>query len=132
MDVNVQPNYVRVTIKGKILQLTLPSEVLTDTSIASRNVVTGNLVVIMPRLNPLTMVVKPQTHSTNKVSRDKSKSTKVVQSGSNISKRELLEIGPPKNNLDFSKIYKDPKLKKKYNSKNSRDFIDNPDVPSLE
>ena len=48
LDVDVQPNFVRVTIKGQLLQLTLPTEVQSDRSIAQRSNASGDLVVTMP------------------------------------------------------------------------------------
>ncbi|XP_015116025.1 protein tilB homolog [Diachasma alloeum] len=138
LNVDVQPNYVRVTIKGKVLQLTLPCEILTDKSTAKRNTVTGNLVINMPRMSPLTTITKRLNNSTNKFG-EGNRSPKVIKSGSTITKRELLEIGPPATDLDFSKIYKDPKTLKQAalkgnlsEKKASDDFVDDPDVPPLE
>ena len=48
LDVDVQPNFVRVTIKGQLLQLTLPTEVQSGRSIAQRSNASGDLVVTMP------------------------------------------------------------------------------------
>ena len=50
VDVDVQPFYVRVTLKGKILQLRLHAEVKPDSSTAKRSQVTGNLLVTMPKV----------------------------------------------------------------------------------
>lgn len=52
IDVDVQPEYVRVTLKGEVLQLVLREEVSTDNSKAQRSQTTGHLVVTMPKLNP--------------------------------------------------------------------------------
>ncbi|XP_061879011.1 dynein axonemal assembly factor 11 isoform X3 [Entelurus aequoreus] len=49
MDVDVQPMYIRVTIKGKIFQLLLPSEVKPDSSTAKRSQTTGHLLINMPK-----------------------------------------------------------------------------------
>ena len=48
IDADVQPDYVRVTIKGQVLQLALAHEVAVDASSAQRSQATGNLVLIMP------------------------------------------------------------------------------------
>ncbi|KAK2142007.1 hypothetical protein LSH36_1006g00020 [Paralvinella palmiformis] len=48
-DVDVQPTYVRVTIKGKVLQLVLQEEVKPDSSTAKRSQTTGHLVITMPK-----------------------------------------------------------------------------------
>ena len=59
VDVDVQPNYVRVTMKGKILQLRLNSEVKPDSSTAKRSQVTGHLLVMMPKV--IEDVIEPGT-----------------------------------------------------------------------
>ncbi|XP_058447987.1 protein tilB [Malaya genurostris] len=53
VQVDVQPNYVRATIKGKIFQMALNDEVKTDTSLCQRSSITGHLLIIMPKLNRL-------------------------------------------------------------------------------
>lgn len=50
MEVDVQPIYVKVVVKGKIFQFVLPEEVYTDRSVAQRSQTTGHLVVRMPRV----------------------------------------------------------------------------------
>nr|XP_061794959.1 LOW QUALITY PROTEIN: dynein axonemal assembly factor 11-like [Nerophis lumbriciformis] len=49
MDVDVQPTYVRVSIKGKTFQMVLPAEVKPDSSTALRSQTTGHLLLHMPR-----------------------------------------------------------------------------------
>lgn len=49
IDVDLQPSYVRITIKGKVLQLLLPAEVNPDKAIAQRSTTTGHLKLIMPK-----------------------------------------------------------------------------------
>ncbi|KAF8570993.1 hypothetical protein P879_02195 [Paragonimus westermani] len=49
VDCDIQTNYVRVTLRGKILQLALPEDVQPDRSEAKRSQITGNLVVTMPK-----------------------------------------------------------------------------------
>ncbi|XP_012151544.2 touch insensitive larva B [Megachile rotundata] len=99
LDVDVQPNYVRVTIKGKALQLTLPCEVSVSGSTAERNTTNGTLVVTMPRLEPVPVVgnafVKNEKHSGT-----------LQPQRSSTSMREYLEIGPASDDLDFSRIVK--------------------------
>ncbi|XP_067385269.1 dynein axonemal assembly factor 11 isoform X2 [Channa argus] len=54
LDVDVQPTYARVHVKGKIFQIALPAEVKPDSSNAQRSQSTGHLVLTMPREeNPL-------------------------------------------------------------------------------
>ncbi|XP_042110026.1 dynein axonemal assembly factor 11 isoform X3 [Ovis aries] len=50
IDVDVQPTYVRVMVKGKPFQLVLPAEVKPDSSFAKRSQTTGHLVVCMPKV----------------------------------------------------------------------------------
>ncbi|KAM9789473.1 dynein axonemal assembly factor 11 [Neosynchiropus ocellatus] len=49
LDVDVQPTYARVTVKGKIFQIVLPAEVKPDSSAAQRSQTTGHLLLTMPR-----------------------------------------------------------------------------------
>ncbi|XP_034947440.1 protein tilB homolog [Chelonus insularis] len=137
LEVDIQPSYIRVTIKGKILQLRLPCEVLTDKSFARRNVITGNLIITMPRLDPLPTIAKPPNYSDKKSLKDNK--SQIVRSGVLSTKRELLEIGPPKDDMDFSKIYQDPKkshiishVNKTHNEVVTDNYVDNPEVPPLE
>jgi len=51
IEADVQPTYLRVLIKGKLLQLTLPEEISPDRSLAQRNKHTGHLVITMPKVN---------------------------------------------------------------------------------
>ena len=49
-EVDVEPNYVRITVKGKVFQLRLDSEVRCDAATAERTEATGKLTVTMPRV----------------------------------------------------------------------------------
>lgn len=51
MTCDVQPWYVRVTVKGKPLQLVLMEEVRPGQAVARRSQVTGHLVVTMPKVS---------------------------------------------------------------------------------
>ncbi|XP_015586664.1 protein tilB homolog [Cephus cinctus] len=130
LEVDVQPRYVRVTIKGKVLQLTLPCEVLTQKSSVKRNVVTGHLVITMPRLNQLETIRK-----SSRIEKKVFPKVTVNATGP-ISKRELLEIGPPRDEMDFSKIVRKdgqkPSKQKSQEMTTPRNFVDNPEVPPLE
>lgn len=50
ITVDVQPNYVRATIKGKIFQMALSSEVRCTDATSKRSMVTGHLLITMPKL----------------------------------------------------------------------------------
>lgn len=51
IQVNVNPTYISVRIKGKLTQLRLDEEVYSDKSIIKRSEITGELVVTMPKVN---------------------------------------------------------------------------------
>lgn len=55
LDVDVQPTYVRVTIRKKILQLVLDEEVKIDESSAKRLIGSKLLEITMPKVSYLTM-----------------------------------------------------------------------------
>lgn len=50
LSVDIQPTFVRVTLKGKSLQLALSEEVMPDSSTAKRSQTTGYLVLTMPKV----------------------------------------------------------------------------------
>ncbi|NXF03734.1 TILB protein, partial [Smithornis capensis] len=49
LEVDVQPTYIRVLVKGKPFQFVLPEEVKPDSSSAKRSQTTGHLLVTMPK-----------------------------------------------------------------------------------
>lgn len=49
--VDLEVNYVRVTVKNKIFQLALVQEIKVDESSSKRSQITGDLLIIMPKLN---------------------------------------------------------------------------------
>lgn len=134
--------YIRVTVKGKILQLTLPCEVSIEKSTVQRNTITGSLVITMSRLNPSTVIVKKK--ESEEMEKKKKKETiehKTIVQASTTSRRALLEIGPPTDIIDFLRVTKDsslsatnPTQKNSINEpkKQLEYFEDNLDVPPLE
>ncbi|ERE63007.1 putative protein TILB like protein [Cricetulus griseus] len=54
IEVDVQPTYVRVMVKGKPFQLALSAEVQPDSSSAKRSQTTGHLLISMPKNNQTT------------------------------------------------------------------------------
>lgn len=48
LQADVQPTFVRLLAKGRLLQLVLPAEVRPDASAAQRSRTTGNLLITMP------------------------------------------------------------------------------------
>jgi protein TilB len=52
LQVDVQPTFVRLLIKGRLLQLVVPEEVRPDAATAQRSKLTGDLLLTMPKLDP--------------------------------------------------------------------------------
>lgn len=50
IDVDAQPNYVRVTVKGKVFQLAFDDEIRTSDAQTQRSLTTGHLLIKMPKL----------------------------------------------------------------------------------
>lgn len=139
LDIDIEPNYIRVMIKGKIFQLHLPEEVDITNSSAKRSEITGHLVVTMPKVNTgeIKKIIKLEKGSILKKPKDNK--NEFCDHGSGQSKRELLEIGSGDNVLDFTKITKNNNIPSHVNprfnlcgKKVSDGFIDNPEVPDLE
>uniref|UniRef100_A0A5F4VXH2 Leucine-rich repeat-containing protein 6 n=1 Tax=Callithrix jacchus TaxID=9483 RepID=A0A5F4VXH2_CALJA len=72
IDVDVQPTYVRVMIKGKPFQLVLPAEVRPDSSSAKRSQTTGHLVICMPKVGEV-ITGGQQAFKSMKTTSDKSR-----------------------------------------------------------
>jgi len=49
IDVDLQPEYVRLDIKGRITQLSIPEEVIVEKSKVQRSTTTGVLQLTMPK-----------------------------------------------------------------------------------
>lgn len=138
VDVDVQPNYVRVTIKGKIFQLHLPAEVNTTNSTAQRSQTSGRLTITMPKANPVIRKSVTKTDAVNKRETQLYTENNNDDFHSEQSKREFLEIGSSKHALDFTKMTKleskpdfiDPRMKLGVKEP-SPGFVDNPEVPNL-
>lgn len=144
IDVDVQPTYVRVTVKGKVFQLALSDEVNPDSSSAKRSQTTGHLIISMPKVR---QVVKPLNKTLlTKNDTSPSRQKQDAQLSSELSKHsrthhERLEIEPKINSdMDFSKIANNGKNKTKQRESGrvnsipeSREesFVDDPDVPPL-
>ncbi|XP_045037627.2 dynein axonemal assembly factor 11 [Desmodus rotundus] len=135
IDVDVQPTYVRVTVKGKPFQLVLPAEVKPDSSSARRSQTTGHLVVCMPKVGEVvtggqraSRSVKSTSDSGREQTQDRSKRT------------EKLEVDPSKHSFpDVANIVQGEKHRPRrvrpepevIPSEEDPDFEDNPEVPPL-
>lgn len=96
---------------------------MTDKSVAQRNVTIGSLIITMPRVNKLTTLSVKKS--------EVKKPIKTIRATPEVSKREYLEIGPRKEDLnEFLMVVnkKETKVMKIVDE----NFTDNPDVPPLE
>lgn len=123
IDVDVQPTFVRVLIKGKLLQLTLSEEVSPDKSVAQRNKHTGHLVITMPKLHcnsADSTVIKAE-------SRKAAISSPKIQNGP----KELKSVGSLRNIVKKSP---DLIVESKHHTQadSSSDEDDDDDIPPLE
>ncbi|XP_046849224.1 dynein axonemal assembly factor 11-like isoform X2 [Xenia sp. Carnegie-2017] len=127
INVDLQTTYLRVNVKGKIMQLALPEEIMPDSSTAKRSQTTGHLVLSMPKLNA---VVRPKSMKQSLV-RPMPNQKKMSSSSSN-----KLEVDPSvRKDMDFSNIVKETRKEvfTSYTSSKTQneDFVDNADVPPL-
>lgn len=51
ISIDLEVNYVRVTVKKKIFQLALAQEIKVNDSTSKRSQITGALLIVMPKLN---------------------------------------------------------------------------------
>ncbi|XP_048451972.1 dynein axonemal assembly factor 11 isoform X2 [Rhincodon typus] len=137
LDIDVQPTYVCVMVKGKVFQLVLPEEVKPDSSSAKRSQTTGHLLVTMPKVQA---VVKPKPKSTSRT-----QSATCPKSHTHVTRTaehsEKLEVDPSKHQcVDLTNIVTERKSiaqgpikfhQPKLPERNSDDFQDNPEVPPL-
>uniref|UniRef100_A0A3B4AYV0 Leucine-rich repeat-containing protein 6 n=1 Tax=Periophthalmus magnuspinnatus TaxID=409849 RepID=A0A3B4AYV0_9GOBI len=117
IDVDIQPNYARVLVKGKVFQMVLPTEVKPDASTAQRSQSTGHLVLTMPRVTAIT--------------------THFIKTGS---AHESLEVDSSRR-VDFTNIVQRPHSREgpletrgttvQSEPSVSPEFVDDPDVPPL-
>lgn len=138
IDVDIQPNYIRVTLKGKHLQLALHDEVKPDSATAKRSQITGYLVITMPKLNP---TIRARASDTEKLVKKMEEKKETCEQ-----KNPFLEFDDSyaKNRIDLGSIvannerlYNEMKVKQMNTRKvvqmreNSESFVDNLDVPPL-
>ncbi|KFM03952.1 Protein tilB, partial [Aptenodytes forsteri] len=138
LDVDVQPTYIRVLVKGKPFQLVLPEEVKPDSSSAKRSQTTGHLVVSMPKAKEI--ILAKQKVSTS----IKDSDCNTLQKNARRSVQfEKLEVDPSKYSFpDVTKIIQKKERigqgpirlqpeKITETKKSYADFENNEDVPSL-
>ncbi|XP_055490131.1 dynein axonemal assembly factor 11 isoform X2 [Leucoraja erinacea] len=134
LDIDVQPTYVRVMVKGKVFQLGLQEEVKPDSSSVKRSQTTGHLLLTMPKVQEVITAkrkskITPRPNSTNPHP-DITRTTQSI---------EKLEVDPSKHvditNIVMAKqsVAQGPlKLhQSRAPERNNIDFQDNPEVPPL-
>ncbi|XP_066944365.1 LOW QUALITY PROTEIN: dynein axonemal assembly factor 11-like [Macrobrachium rosenbergii] len=150
---DVEPWYVRVTVKGKILQLVLLEEVKPGQAVAKRSSVTGHLVVTVPKLQASrTSYGKPGQVISFGKSETKEKAISVPkEANESLSEREsnYLEIGDTPSSTDYTNIVPDSEKEGQKRATgpfsqfmkgdnetlerpNSPGFVDDENVPPLE
>ena len=99
-EIDVEPNYVRVTVKGKVFQLRLDAEVRCGAARAERSPATGKLTVTMPRVRRLMGLPKKCDDDGDRKTASKEKTKR------RSPKIEKLEVRQSDWNdgLDFSRI----------------------------
>jgi len=122
IDLDIQPWYARVTIKGKVLQIVLFEEVKPDSCTAKRSQVTGHLLVTLPKLYP------------PKVPAQRPKTQKAEKEGDE--KRNFLEVREPQRSIveQLDKLVtRDRSRKQKKNVESCVETYDDdhPEVPPL-
>ncbi|XP_047697616.1 dynein axonemal assembly factor 11 isoform X3 [Prionailurus viverrinus] len=135
IDVDVQPTYVRVMVKGKPFQLVLPAEVKPDSSSAKRSQTTGHLVICMPKVDEVITGWR-QTLESGTSPSDSSRE----HTNQRSKRTEKLDVDPSKHSFpDVANIVREknptprrvrsePKI---IPSEEAPDFEDNPEVPPL-
>ncbi|XP_051985237.1 dynein axonemal assembly factor 11 [Xyrauchen texanus] len=141
LNVDVQPTYVRVTVKGKVFQLVLPAEVKPDSSIAQRSQTTGHLLLTLHLAHGEVKPKKPIARPTSVTHNQNTEKEKRAAPG-----RELLEVEPGKSlteclanivpkGKDFSSKpmqFSQPQHHCGVEERPlSKDFVDDPEVPPL-
>ncbi|XP_017730658.1 PREDICTED: protein tilB homolog isoform X1 [Rhinopithecus bieti] len=134
INVDVQPTYVRVMIKGKPFQLVLPAEVKPDSSSAKRSQTTGHLVICMPKVGE---VITGGQRAFTSVKTTSDRSSEYINTRSKH--MEKLEVDPSKHSFpDVANIVQEKKHTPRRRpepkiipSEEDPTFEDNPEVPPL-
>ncbi|XP_062482978.1 dynein axonemal assembly factor 11-like isoform X1 [Pezoporus occidentalis] len=138
LDIDVQPTYVRVMVKGKPFQFVLPEEVKPDSSSAKRSQTTGHLVISMPKAKEIilpkqkvaTLVKRSDCNALQKYARRGRQVEKLEVDPSKYSFPDITKIIQEKERIGLGPIKLQPE--KPAETKNSYvDFENNEDVPLL-
>ncbi|XP_028646719.2 dynein axonemal assembly factor 11 [Erpetoichthys calabaricus] len=138
IDVDIQPSYVRIKVKGKVFQLVLPTEVKPDSSCAKRSQTTGHLVITMPkaldiiktRLKESSPSKQQPSSAVNKLERTSTQMEKLEVDPSCHSRLNLADIVQNKKSNSPGPLKLQPVVTDVSKSGNG-EFEDDPDVPPL-
>ncbi|XP_052560626.1 dynein axonemal assembly factor 11 isoform X1 [Tympanuchus pallidicinctus] len=138
LDIDVQPTYIRVLVKGKTFQLVLPEEVKPDSSSAKRSQTTGHLVVSMPKVKEIILAkqksstsVKPSDSNTMYKKSTRSKPVEKLEvDPDKYSFPDVTKIIPEKGQIGRGPIKLQPE-KITETVKSNVDFENNEEVPPL-
>uniref|UniRef100_A0A8C4T2B8 Leucine-rich repeat-containing protein 6 n=1 Tax=Erpetoichthys calabaricus TaxID=27687 RepID=A0A8C4T2B8_ERPCA len=129
IDVDIQPSYVRIKVKGKVFQLVLPTEVKPDSSCAKRSQTTGHLVITMPKVSTLRFAL-PFTSLCLLLFRTSTQMEKLEVDPSCHSRLNLADIVQNKKSNSPGPLKLQPVVTDVSKSGNG-EFEDDPDVPPL-
>ena len=127
IEADVQPTYVRLLIKGKLLQLTLHEEVMPDSSKCERNKHTGSLVLTMPKAGRGPVVGKAKGGAVNPYREVMGRGS--AAKGGAVSVRGIVS---PKGEGDGGKAQADFLIREAAASSSDDDDDDDDDIPPLE
>uniref|UniRef100_A0A8C4XDN7 Leucine-rich repeat-containing protein 6 n=1 Tax=Erpetoichthys calabaricus TaxID=27687 RepID=A0A8C4XDN7_ERPCA len=128
IDVDIQPSYVRIKVKGKVFQLVLPTEVKPDSSCAKRSQTTGHLVITMPKVSTLRFPTQGARQETNPGTSTQMEKLEVDPSCH--SRLNLADIVQNKKSNSPGPLKLQPVVTDVSKSGNG-EFEDDPDVPPL-
>ncbi|XP_078254647.1 dynein axonemal assembly factor 11 isoform X3 [Rhinoraja longicauda] len=135
LDIDVQPTYVRVVVKGKVFQLVLQEEVKPDSSSAKRSQTTGHLLLTMPKVQEV-ITAKCKSKITPRASNSTNPHPGITRTTQSI---EKLEVDPSKH-VDITNIVTAKQSvaqgplklhQSRTPERNISDFQDNLEVPPL-
>ncbi|KAL3311473.1 Protein tilB [Cichlidogyrus casuarinus] len=124
IDCDIHPNYVRVTIKGKLLQLNLEDEISPDNSFAQRSRTTGEMILKLKKIKQDKLNMPIVEREIRKTDNKPTKTTRFLEFEEQISLSEKLKLSPEKYKHEQALISTKSR-------KNDKNFVDDPEVPPL-
>nr|CAI5823988.1 unnamed protein product [Callosobruchus analis] len=115
IDVDLQPIYVKITIKGKIFQIVFPEEIHVEKSSCQRSQSSGHLILKMPKVNYKQRLRSAEITKENTEIKEKPKAK---------NNHQYLEVEEKNDDMDYSKIVE--------RNNKVRNLYDNPEIPPLE